>query len=106
MNNQDTDAARHADNQRRLSALEQMMIAQGEANAKDMAELRKMITENTSLTVDIVSIMNFSKNTARWIVNFGRFLSATAKVLLPIIMLYSVFRGIQSGHWPTLKDLL
>ncbi|MDB5777626.1 MAG: hypothetical protein JWP38_3759 [Herbaspirillum sp.] len=101
-----TEADRHADNQARLSSLEEMMVAQGAAHAKDMAELRSMIKENTTLTADIASIMNFSINTASRIVKVGKFLSATAKILLPIAMLYGVVKGIQTGHFPTLKDLL
>lgn len=104
--NDDAENARHLDNQRRLSSLEEMMIAQGAAHSKDMAELRKLITENTSLTADIANIMNFSKNTARSIISIGKFLSTTSKILLPIALLYGAFKGIQTGHFPSLKDLL
>lgn len=101
-----TNELQHNENQRRFLALERMMLAQGQAHAADMTELRTLISENTSLSVDIVSIMNFSKNTTRHIVTLGRFLSACARLLLPIVMLYGVIRGLQTGHFPSLKDLL
>lgn len=89
------------------------VVTQFEEGHKDRQSLCMLLEENTRITQSncdktqtIVSIMNFSETSAKRVVRTGKWLSAAAKILIPIVVLYGTIAGIAHGKFPSLKDLL
>lgn len=89
------------------------MISRLNSDQRERKELRDALAENTTLTrnsneklASVFAIMNFTDKSAKRIVKLGRFLSAAAKIILPIVALYGAGMAIYNGHFPSLKDLL
>ena len=91
----------------------EFMMQQLEAGRETMLALQESIAENTRITQlnadqtkTVVSIISFSETSAHFIVKVGRFISMSARILLPIVMLYGTIVGIAHGKFPTWKDLI